>query len=156
MEHEQIKLIALDIDGTLLNSQGEIPARNRDALLAALGQGVTVALASGRMTNCISPFADEMGLDCPIIGYNGGMVRGTKKDGRPEMFHRPLEVRYGRELIDYCRGRYMLNFYCDDVLYAEETAELLGISKASVYQAKSRVLKQVKERLEAVDPDSDV
>ncbi len=38
----------------------------------------------------------------------------------------------------------------------EETAELLSIGKASVYQAKSRVLKQVKERLDALDPEADV
>ena len=39
---------------------------------------------------------------------------------------------------------------------AEETADRLGISKASVYQAKSRILKRVKTRLEALDPEGDV
>jgi DNA-directed RNA polymerase specialized sigma24 family protein len=38
----------------------------------------------------------------------------------------------------------------------EETAAALGLTKASVYQAKSRVLKKVKERLDALDPDADV
>ncbi len=124
MKSRPIRLIALDIDGTLLDSRGEIPTRNRDAIQAASERGVIVALASGRMTDCISPFEDKLGLDCPIIGYNGGMVRGTHEGGRSVLFHRPLEARYGGELIDYCRGRYMLNFYCDDILYAEETAEL--------------------------------
>ena len=124
VKSKPIKLIALDLDGTLLDSRGEIPARNRDVLQAASERGVIVALASGRMTDCISPFEDKLGLDCPVIGYNGGMVRGTQEEGRSVLFHRPLEARYGRELINYCRERYMLNFYCDDILYAEETAEL--------------------------------
>ncbi len=124
MKYGPIRLIALDIDGTLLDSRGGVPTRNRDALRAASEKGIIVVLASGRMTNCIVPFADKIGLDCPIIGYNGGIARGTQEAGRPVLFHRPLEARYGGELIDYCRGRYMLNFYCDDILYAEETADL--------------------------------
>ncbi len=135
MKHERIKLIALDIDGTLLDNQGEIPVRNRNVLRAASERGIIIALASGRMTDCISPFEDKLGIDCPIIGYNGGMVRGTRGEGRPALFHRPLEARYGRELIDYCRRRYMLNFYCDDILYAEEAA---GLRKwADIYSAQT-------------------
>jgi len=119
-----VRLIALDLDGTLLDDDKRVPARNRAVLGEAASRGVVIALASGRMTDCISPTAEALGLDCPIIGYNGAMVRGTAGDGRPMLFHRPVEARYGRELVDYCRGRYLLNFYLDDVLYAEETPEL--------------------------------
>lgn len=124
VKNEHIKLIALDIDGTLLNSRGKIPERNRDALRAASEQGVMIVLATGRMTDCISPFENELDLDCHFICYNGAMIRGTKQDGRPMLLHEPLGKDYSRELIHYCRGRYILNFYHNDTLYAEETAEL--------------------------------
>ncbi len=124
-----IRLIALDLDGTLLDSSGRVPERNRNALREAAmvrGErgGVVIALASGRMTDCITPFADALGLDCHIIAYNGGMARRCEAEGRQVVFHRPLEARYGSELIDFCRDRYMLNFYDDDKLYAQGAPEL--------------------------------
>lgn len=119
-----IRLIALDLDGTLLDSSSHVPERNRNALREAAGVrgergGVVIALASGRMTDCITPFAGELGLDCYIMAYNGAMIRGPEAEGRATIFHRPLQARYGAELIDYCRDRYMLNFYDDDKLYAQ-------------------------------------
>ena len=119
-----IRLIALDLDGTLLTDEKRVSPRNRAALAEAAARGVVVALASGRMTACIEPFARELGLDCPIIAYNGALVRGTEASGRPALLHRPLPARYGRELVDYCRGRYLLNFYLDDRLFAEDRGDL--------------------------------
>jgi len=119
-----VKLIAMDLDGTLLDKEGRIPERNREALREAASRGVVVALASGRMTDCIAPFARELGLDCPIIAYNGGMVRLSERDRRERIFHRPLEAALGREIVEFCRGRYQLNFYLDDRLYAEDSSAL--------------------------------
>jgi Cof subfamily protein (haloacid dehalogenase superfamily) len=125
----RIRLIALDLDGTLLDDEKRVPDANREALREAARRGTTIALASGRMTDCIVPTALAVGVDCAIISYNGGMARGRAAEGRPVLFHRPLEARYGRELIEYCRGRHLLNFYHDDVLYAEETAALRRFSE---------------------------
>lgn len=123
-----IRLIALDLDGTLLDSWGRIPGRNRLALRAAAERGVVIALASGRMTDCITPFAEEIGLDCHVMAYNGGMVRSPPgvgwAEGREVLFHRPLQASYGGALIEYCRDRYMLNFYHDDRLYAQGAPDL--------------------------------
>jgi Cof subfamily protein (haloacid dehalogenase superfamily) len=123
----RIRLIALDLDGTLLDGRGGVPERNREALRAAAARGVAVALASGRMTPSITPTAEALGLDCPIIAYNGGMARLSRAGGRRIIFHRPLDARHGRALIDYCRGRYLLNFYVDDVLYGEANPRLAGM-----------------------------
>lgn len=131
----RIRLIALDLDGTLLDAQKTISPRNRAALRRASELGVTVALASGRMTDCIAPTAERLGLDCPIIAYNGAMARGRAADGRPVLFHRPLEARHSKELIDFCRGRYLLNVYFDDRVYAEDTPELRHF--AELYSART-------------------
>lgn len=130
-----IRLIALDLDGTLLDEAKRISPRNRDALRRAVDTGVTVALASGRMTDCIAPTADALGIDCPIIAYNGAMARGKASGGRPVLFHRPLEAQYTRELVDFCRGRYHLNLYFDDMLYSEERPSLRRF--AEIYSTRT-------------------
>ena len=70
-----IKVLALDLDGTLTNDQKLVTPRTRAALDAAIEKGVTVVLASGRPTAGIQPLAEELGLDkkggC-ILSYNGG------------------------------------------------------------------------------------
>ena len=75
----EIKVLALDLDGTLTNDQKEVTPRTRAALDAAIERGVTVVLASGRPTAGITPLAKDLGLDkkggC-ILSYNGGKDRG--------------------------------------------------------------------------------
>ena len=73
----EIKVLALDLDGTLTNSQKEVTPRTRAALDAAIAKGVTLVLASGRPTAGITPLAKDLGLDkkggC-ILSYNGGKI----------------------------------------------------------------------------------
>ena len=63
----KIKVLALDLDGTLTNDQKVVTPRTRAALDAAIAQGVTVVLASGRPTAGITPLAKELGLDKKIV-----------------------------------------------------------------------------------------
>ena len=58
----EIKVLALDLDGTLTNDQKEVTPRTRAALDAAIERGVTVVLASGRPTAGITPLAKDLGL----------------------------------------------------------------------------------------------
>ena len=79
MAKTDIKVLALDLDGTLTNDQKEITPRTKAALDAALAQGVTVVLASGRPTAGVTPVARELGLGQPgragmILSYNGGAI----------------------------------------------------------------------------------
>ena len=73
----KIKVLALDLDGTLTNDQKIVTPCTRAALDAAIAQGVTVVLASGRPTAGILPLAKDLGLDkkggC-ILSYNGGKI----------------------------------------------------------------------------------
>lgn len=70
-----ISLLALDLDGTLLNSRGEISNRNRQALKAARARGVRVALVTGRRFRDARPLALELGLDVPVIAHNGALTK---------------------------------------------------------------------------------
>ena len=77
MSKSKIKVLALDLDGTLTNDEKIVTPRTRAALDAAAAQGVTIVLASGRPTAGITPLATELGLDkkggC-ILSYNGGKI----------------------------------------------------------------------------------
>lgn len=77
MSASKIKVLALDLDGTLTNHEKKITPRTRAALEAAMAQGVTLVLASGRPTVGVRPVAEELGLyekgGC-ILSYNGGTI----------------------------------------------------------------------------------
>jgi Cof subfamily protein (haloacid dehalogenase superfamily) len=77
----KIRMLALDLDGTLTNSSKQITPRTKVALDAAMDAGVTVVLASGRPTVGVEPVAAELGLEkrggC-ILSYNGGRIVDCK------------------------------------------------------------------------------
>lgn len=73
------KLIAIDLDGTLLNSFGEISTKNKEKLVEAHEKGAEVVLASGRTTESILNFATELGICNYLISGNGAIVYDIKK-----------------------------------------------------------------------------
>jgi Cof subfamily protein (haloacid dehalogenase superfamily) len=70
-----ISLLALDLDGTLLDSRGRISERNRIAIDNARERGVHVALVTGRRFRDSRPVALELGLDVPLISHNGALTK---------------------------------------------------------------------------------
>jgi len=76
--HPPVRLVAIDIDGTLLPSiGGTITARTGRALMAAQQAGVTIAMATGRRTNYTVPLLDghDLRADTPLITSNGAVLR---------------------------------------------------------------------------------
>lgn len=73
-----IRLIALDLDGTLLNSRGELSRRNLEAISAARSLGVRVALVTGCRFRDARPLALELGLDVPVISHNGALTKHAR------------------------------------------------------------------------------
>ncbi|WP_141680443.1 MULTISPECIES: Cof-type HAD-IIB family hydrolase [Bacillales] len=72
------KLLALDMDGTLLNEQSEISAENAEWIQKALDAGVIVIFSTGRGFRSALPFAEQLKLETPMITVNGS-----------EIWHRP-------------------------------------------------------------------
>ena len=69
-----IKLLVTDMDGTLLGKDGYVSPRNRGALERVKQQGVKIVLASGRMTESMLPCARVLGVNAPMIAYNGAVI----------------------------------------------------------------------------------
>ncbi len=70
-----IKLLALDLDGTTLNTKGKVSDANRDAIRAAEDAGVLVTIATGRRFRDAQPIGLELGLNAPMITHNGALIK---------------------------------------------------------------------------------
>lgn len=114
-----IKLVAIDIDDTLLNSQHQISKENMAAIAETRAKGVTVILATGRMHIAAMPFVKQLELadDQVLISYNGALVQqidGTLLD------HIAVPQETVLQVIDYCQKHDLtLNVYYNDRLYVE-------------------------------------
>ncbi|CEK35799.1 HAD family hydrolase,Phosphatase YidA,sugar phosphate phosphatase,Predicted hydrolase (HAD superfamily),Cof-like hydrolase,haloacid dehalogenase-like hydrolase [[Clostridium] sordellii] len=75
-----IKLICIDMDGTLLMDQQNISKENKFAIKKAVSQGVHVAITTGRVYNCAKLYSDDIGLKTPIIASNGAFIGGSNGD----------------------------------------------------------------------------
>ena len=68
------KLVAIDLDGTLLNSYGQVSEKNRSALQKIQEKGTRVIISSGRSTNSVKNIANDIGIDSYIICGNGSLI----------------------------------------------------------------------------------
>ena len=84
-----IRLVAIDIDGTLLDSKVEISPANLNALRRAHEAGVEIVLVTGRRHKFAMPVAQSLGFDLWLISSNGAVTRST----RGEVFHQDLLPR---------------------------------------------------------------
>lgn len=124
-EPRPFRLIALDLDGTLLDDQRNISSADEAALRRFFSGGGTVVLASGRMTPNIRPFYDAIGIDGPTIGYNGALARDSRAAGSGVILGTPVPARYADEIIEYTRREHFhLNYYIGEKLYAREDPDL--------------------------------
>jgi 5-amino-6-(5-phospho-D-ribitylamino)uracil phosphatase len=80
-----IRLLAVDIDGTLLDTRGRIPDAHRDALKDAVGRGIDLALVTGRSFHFTRPVADQLALPVTLIVNNGAVVKNV--NGHTELRH---------------------------------------------------------------------
>jgi 5-amino-6-(5-phospho-D-ribitylamino)uracil phosphatase len=69
------RLLAIDIDGTLVNSRDEVTPATRDALRRAVDAGIHVVLATGRRYSRALPLVAPLGLDLPLITASGALVK---------------------------------------------------------------------------------
>lgn len=110
------KLIALDLDGTLISHDLLISPRARRAIRRAMDQGINVTLASGRAFPSMLPFAEDLGISTPIICYQGCKI--VLPDTRKVTYHATLPLPQTRALLEYAQSRDLdATVYVDDHIY---------------------------------------
>lgn len=113
-----IKLVALDLDGTVVNDHLKISPR----VLQLLGHLITqthvrVVIATGRMFLSALPFARQIGVVEPLVSYQGAMVRDLT-DGHAMRFHAPIRMDLAREVMQtLIAEKYHVNLYMNDNLW---------------------------------------
>jgi len=69
------RIVALDIDGTLLDSQGRLPPENADAVRKTAALGIRIILVTGRRFSTARRIAETLSLDNPLVVHNGALIR---------------------------------------------------------------------------------
>jgi Cof subfamily protein (haloacid dehalogenase superfamily) len=104
-----IRLLALDIDGTLVDDELVVGPLTKAAVRAAMERGVAVSLVTGRMVASALTFARDLGLTGPIVGYQGGLIREMPVEGSGRvgklLVHSPLPAETAREIVRWCLER---------------------------------------------------
>jgi len=117
-----IKLLALDLDDTLLGADFQISAENCHSIRRAVASGVSVTLATGRMFRSALPYAKQLQIDLPLITYHGALIRTAA--GEETLYHRPVPLKLARQVAAMAAaGNYHLNAYIDDELFVAEENE---------------------------------
>ena len=117
----RIDAFACDLDRTLIAEDALLRPRTRTAIRAARDAGIHVTVVTGRMFRAVRPYLEELGLDGPVVCYQGAVVADS--DGR-FLRHVPIPIDLAREAVDavVARGHH-LNCYVDDELYVAEVNE---------------------------------
>ncbi len=128
----RIQLVAIDLDGTLLNSSKQITDTTAAIIRTARRDvGTHIVLASARPPRSVMPFYDLLELEAPMINYNGALVYDPLS--RRVILHKPIPAENVRKLVTFARTLYpdvlvsaevMDEWYTDrlDMTYATETA----------------------------------
>ncbi len=118
-----IRLLVLDVDGTIAGSSNTVREPIKIAIQAAQSQGIQIALATGRMYHSALPYYHSIGSDLPLIAYNGAFT----KDPQTQKTYQELSVSppIALSLLDYfetpdLRTRLDVHCYHNDQLYVRE------------------------------------
>lgn len=138
-----IRLVALDVDGTLVGKSLSISSAVKAALQRMQAAGITGCLVTGRMYRATLPFARELGFDAPLICYQGAAIIDPKTDAVLE--HRAVENEVVRELASLAeRDRMHLQLYRNDEYYCESRNRFSELY-ASLAQAEPVVVPSLRE-----------
>ena len=115
-----VRLLVLDIDGTIADESNRIRDSVAQAIHAVLRRGVAVAIATGRMSQSSLPAYDSIGSTLPLICYEGALIR----EPHTGFVHRhwPLEPRVAAQMLDQTErlslsDRLSVHFYIQDKVY---------------------------------------
>jgi Cof subfamily protein (haloacid dehalogenase superfamily) len=111
-----IDLIALDLDGTLLNSDEHVSLRNQRAIGRALENGIRVVLVTGRGVDMPVRISRELGLNLPVICCHGALTKdfGANKT----LVHIAVPLQYAKQMIEYSEEHHLqVAVYIEEFFY---------------------------------------
>ncbi|MEH1843728.1 MAG: Cof-type HAD-IIB family hydrolase [Nostoc sp.] len=135
---KDIKLLVLDIDGTITGHSNTLSTGVKQAIIAAQARGIQVAIATGRMYRSALRFHQEIGSTLPLMAYQGAWIQ----DPITQKIHRHWAVsrEIAHQLIDYfeqpeLRSLLSVHFYINDQLYVRELTR-----ETQIYAERSGII----------------
>ncbi len=136
-----IKLVATDIDGTILPYSGEFTDEVKNCIKKLKANNIKVVIVTGRMFEGAKKIAQRLDLDTPIVSYNGGYIKTLSGE---ILYEKNLPENYAKDLIKWARENNIhINLYADDTLYSEKDDD--EIKRYSEYQGLSYTVKNFSE-----------
>ena len=115
-----IKLVATDIDGTILIPDGEFTIGVKNCIKKLQENNVKVVLITGRMNRAAVLIRNELELDTPVVSYQGGLINNNGKI----LYSRYLTKEQSEKIIDWAgKENIHINLYNDDILYSQTECE---------------------------------
>lgn len=162
---KDIKLLILDIDGTIAGQSNQVSDITKEAIRKVQAQGVKVGLATGRMYCSAKRFHQDIQAQLPIIAYNGAWIQDPNTN--EILSHRPVTAEIAQELLTYFRqpqwrDSIEVHLYFNDDLYVEQVTrktdsyiERSGIT-VRVVDDFSPLLKENPTKVLALSPNADL
>ncbi|CQR47911.1 Putative phosphatase YwpJ [Paraliobacillus sp. PM-2] len=120
-----MKLIATDLDGTLLNENGEISEKNAQMLKQALEQGVQVIVATGRSYTAANKTLQAVGLKLPIICLNGASLYTAEGEKLRSI---PLSKSLSSKIVDQCESNQVyFELYTNKGVYSPNRSQFIDV-----------------------------
>ncbi len=117
------KLLALDLDGTLLDSNNLIHSDTLKLIRGAKNKGLYIVIATGRIYKSALTYVNKLNLQGPVISYNGAYVRDSQD--KKTIYHKPVNLKLAQKVIADCQQKNLhLNIYIGDQLYVEKKNKL--------------------------------
>lgn len=118
-----IKMIATDVDGTILKWGLDFSPKLLKCVDELKANGIKLVLVTGRMHCAAIPVAKRLGIDTPIISYQGGLIKDCHNK---TLYQSNLPSEYAKEIIQWARkNKIHINLCLDDKLYVEEDNEIV-------------------------------
>lgn len=129
IKSSKIKMIALDLDDTLLMPDCTIPKEVIDALNKAINRGVYVIIATGRIFPSAKKYSSIINSNLPILCYNGAVVKTVSEN---VIFSSAIDVPVIKKIAEYCKENNLyLQLYHDDKIIVEKDCNELRIDPDS-------------------------
>lgn len=127
------RLIAMDLDDTLLLDDLTVSESTRQAMIEAIARGAHLTIATGRMFDSAQKIARQVGLNVPIITYQGSLIKNLLDE--EILYERSVPSDVARRIYEYCLEHDLhLQSYIDDKLYVPEDND-----KIRAYAAQSNI-----------------
>lgn len=112
-----MKLIATDLDGTLLNDEGMVSAENAEAIKKAMDLGIKFVVATGRSYDAAKMPLQEVNITCPIISLNGAVSYEVDQT----IIHKiEMDQEVARKILKVCQKHDMyIEFFTSNGIYSE-------------------------------------